>query len=90
MRQTGRSRSRFGAGARHAVATIPFVCGWLAAQSGTPPKHAVQDYPAHTESDKISIGAEYLVHSFSGGGELYIAKDYLVVEVALFLPRAKP
>ena len=34
--------------------------------------------------EKLSIGAEYLVHSFSSGREMFIAKDYLVVEVALY------
>jgi len=32
----------------------------------------------------VGVGAEFMVHSFSGGGQTFIAKDYLVVEVALF------
>jgi len=56
----------------------------LAAQYGTTPKASAQDYPARATLEKLSIGAEYLVHSFSRGRDMFIAKDYLVVEVALF------
>lgn len=38
----------------------------------------------HATLERLSIGAEYLVHSFSSGREMFIAKDYLVVEVALY------
>ncbi|MGA2576292.1 MAG: hypothetical protein ABSH24_09745 [Bryobacteraceae bacterium] len=58
--------------------------GILAAQDGTVPKTSAQDYPVHAKLQKLSIGAEYMVHSFSRGREMYIAKDYLVVEVALY------
>ena len=58
----------------------------LPAQYGTTPKPSAQDYPAHTTIEKLSLGAEYLVHSFSSGRDMFIAKDYLVVEVALFPP----
>ncbi|HXM42909.1 MAG TPA: hypothetical protein VN924_16770 [Bryobacteraceae bacterium] len=70
----------------HCRAALLFsaVAGTLAAQSGTTPKASVQDYPAHATAEKLSIGAEYLVHSFSSGREMFIAKDYLVVEVALY------
>jgi hypothetical protein len=67
-----------------AVLLLPAMAGVLAAQYGTTPKASEQDYPAHTKLAKLSIGAEYLVHSFSSGREMFIAKDYLVVEVALF------
>ncbi|HLY15892.1 MAG TPA: hypothetical protein VKR61_01650 [Bryobacteraceae bacterium] len=60
------------------------TAGALWAQSGTKPKASEQDYPAHVKLPELAIGAEYLVHSFGGGGEMYIARDYLVVEVALF------
>ena len=35
------------------------------------------------------MGAEFMIHSFSEGEASYIAPDYLVVEVALYPPRAK-
>jgi len=56
----------------------------MLAQHGTVPKTSAQDYPAHCKLDKLSIGAEYLVHSFSSGADMFIARDFLVVEVALF------
>ena len=71
-----------------APALLVLLAGAAAAQYGTPPKASAQDYPAHANLPKLAIGAEYLVHSFSGGRETYIARDYLVVEVALF--PAKP
>lgn len=60
------------------------MVGTLAAQSGTKPRASAQDYPAHAATERLAVGAEYTVHSFSGGDESYLAKDYLVVEVALF------
>jgi hypothetical protein len=68
----------------YGVALVPLLAGVLAAQSGTAPKASVDEYPVHARLEKLSIGAEYLVHSFSGGRETFIARDYLVVEVALF------
>jgi hypothetical protein len=38
----------------------------------------------------VGIGAEFMIHSFSGQGQMYIAKDFLVVEVALYPPEGKP
>lgn len=69
---------------RRAAPLAALFAGSLAAQYGTPPKASEQDYPVHTRADKLAIGAEYLVHSFSGGQESFIARGYLVVEVALF------
>jgi hypothetical protein len=67
-----------------AALSFSALAGLLAAQSGTAPKASAQDYPVHAKLEKLSIGAEYLVHSFSRGREMFIAKDYLVVEVALY------
>ncbi len=58
--------------------------GVLSAQTGTTPKASEQDYPVHAKLDRMSIGVEYLIHSFSSGRDMFIAKDFLVVEVALF------
>jgi hypothetical protein len=63
---------------------LPALAGALAAQYGTATKASAEDYPARAKLEKLSIGAEYLVHSFSSGRQMFIAKDYLVVEVALF------
>ena len=53
-------------------------------RTGTTPKTSAQDYPARAKLENLSIGAEYLVHSFSSGRQMFIAKNYLVVEAALF------
>lgn len=65
------------------VAFALLVTGVVTAQ-GTTPKASERDYPVHASLDGLSIGAEYLVHSFSGGRETFVARDYLVVEVAIF------
>lgn len=70
--------------AYRAALLLPALATALVAQSGTTPKAYAQDYPVHANLEKLSIGAEYLLHSFSSGREMFIAKDYLVVEVALF------
>jgi len=62
---------------------LPYAHAYLV-RSGTTPKPSSQDYPARAKLEKLSIGAEYLVHSFSSGREMFIARDYLVVEVALY------
>jgi hypothetical protein len=54
---------------------------------GTTPKAKADDYDAHAKSGGIEIGAEYMVHSFSRGEAMYIARDFITVEVALYLPK---
>jgi hypothetical protein len=54
---------------------------------GTTPKAKAGDYEAHAKSDDIEIGAEYMVHSFSRGNAMYVARDFLTVEVALYPPK---
>lgn len=62
------------------------ACWALLAQQGTQAKQKPANYPVHSQAGEIGLGAEYLVHSFSGGGNTFIAPDYLVIEVALFPP----
>ena len=57
------------------------------APRGTGPKPRAADYPAHTQAGQLAIGAEYMVHSFSGSGQTFVAEKFLVVEVALYPPR---
>jgi hypothetical protein len=59
----------------------------LAMGQGTEPKPKAEDYEVHGRSKEIAIGAEYMVHSFSGDGRTFIAKDFLIVEVALYPPK---
>jgi hypothetical protein len=66
------------------AALLAMLAAALQAQSGTAPKASPADYPARGSVAKLSIGAEYMMHSFSGGRQTFITKDYLVVEVALY------
>lgn len=61
-----------------------FALSCTALAQGTDPKAKAADYPVHAEAGPLSLGAEYMVHSFSGGKHTFIAQDYLVVEVALY------
>jgi hypothetical protein len=57
------------------------------AQGGTDTKPKPEDYEVHAQVNDIALGAEFMIHSFSGQGETYITPDFLVVEVALFPPK---
>jgi hypothetical protein len=59
----------------------------LACAQGTTPKPSAAEYPVHGEARGIAIGAEYMVHSFGGGEQMYVVENYLVVEVALYPPK---
>ncbi len=65
------------------------ACAAAWAQAGVPPKSGPEDYPVHAKAGDCAIGAEYLVHSFSSGGQTFVAPDYLVVEVAVFPAKNK-
>lgn len=68
--------------------TLLLACASAAlAQSGTDPKPRAEDYEVHGRSKDVAIGAEFMIHSFSGKDQTYIAKDFLVVEVALYPPK---
>jgi len=54
------------------------------AQQGTVPRPDVAAYPAHVQGDTFAIGAEYLAHTFSGGGQAFFTPHYLVVDVAFY------
>ena len=56
----------------------------LAFAQGTTPKPAPADYDVHLSDGPLDIGAEYMVHSFSNGEQMFIAERFLVVEVALY------
>lgn len=44
----------------------------------------VNEYPAHASWPRFEIGAEYLVHSIPADNGSLFARDYLVVEVAIY------
>lgn len=56
---------------------------------GTTPKPSPSEYPVYAVAGHNEIGAEYMVHSFSAGEAMYIAENYLVVEVAFYPPGKK-
>jgi hypothetical protein len=66
---------------RRAILSAAFLLG-LNAQDG--PRSKASDYPAHIALPRMEIGAEYLVHSIPAEKGDYFAKEYLVVEVAIF------
>ncbi|MBZ5593263.1 MAG: hypothetical protein LAP39_13560 [Acidobacteriia bacterium] len=53
-------------------------------------KEKPEDYPVHAASRATAIGAEYLVHSIPTHSQTFFARDYLVVEVAVFPARGEP
>jgi hypothetical protein len=61
----------------------------LAFAQGTDPKPKAEDYEVHAKLKQLEIGAEYMVYSFSGHGQTFLATDHLVVEVALFPPKGE-
>ena len=58
---------------------------------GTDPKLRPEDYPVHAAisvlGQPVALGAEFMVHSFSRGEEMYVAPEFLVVEVAFYPPK---
>ncbi|SRR5579864_3039652 len=53
-------------------------------------KDKATDYPVHAVAGKVAIGADYLVHSIPAGDQTFLAKDFLVLEVAVFPAFAEP
>jgi hypothetical protein len=62
-----------------ASAILPLLLGQDTAQRAKP-----SDYPVHARFPRFDLGAEYLVHNVPAEKGEYWAKEYLVVEVALF------
>jgi hypothetical protein len=62
-------------------------CAGVMLGQGTDPKPKPEDYEVHAQARDAAVGAEYMVHSYSLGEQTFIAKDYLVVEVALYPPK---
>jgi len=63
-----------------------FVTCFVSAQSDVTRQPA--DYPSHAAWPKFDIGAEYMVHSIPTPTGAVFARDYLVIEVAIY-PRNK-
>jgi hypothetical protein len=56
---------------------------------GTDPKPKAEDYEGHAKAGAVEIGAEFMVRSYSRGNAMYIANDYVTVEVALYAPKGE-
>ncbi len=64
---------------------------FCAARSGVAalePREKISDYPSHLDAGQFTLAADYMVHSFTNGKQMYFTPDFLVVEVAVF-PAAK-
>ena len=66
---------------RFAIASAAVL---LALHAQDAPRSKASDYPAHIALPTLEIGAQYLVHSIPGERGGYFAKEYLVVEIAVF------
>jgi hypothetical protein len=64
--------------------TVFYLSTALAFAQGTTPKPAPTEYEVHSQVGTLDLGAEYMVHSFSAGDQMFLAENYLVVEVALY------
>ena len=59
----------------------------LAFAEGTEPKKKATEYDVSAKADEVEIGAEFMVHSFSGEGQMFISENHLIVEVAFYPPK---
>jgi hypothetical protein len=64
------------------VALVLTLLPALLAQA--PARAKVSDYPAHGKLPAMEIGVEYLLNSIPLDKGMYLAKDHLVLEVAIF------
>jgi hypothetical protein len=48
------------------------------------PRSKISDYPVHAKLSAMEIGVEYLLNSIALDKGMYIARDHLVLEVAIF------
>jgi hypothetical protein len=70
---------------------VLFVLAAVAQAQGTTPKPAASDYPAQAVAGPFTFAADNLVHSVPTSRGVYLAPDYLVIEVAVYGPvSAKP
>lgn len=66
-----------------------FFLSWAVHAQGTVPKGTPEEYPVHAQAKSAALGAEFMIHTFSAGGQAYFIKGYLVVEVALYPPKGR-
>jgi len=56
---------------------------------GTKPKASASEYPTQGRFGNVEMGADYMVHSFGTGEQMFIAENFLIVEVAFFPPKGE-
>lgn len=64
------------------LATLLLAAGSHAQEPGPVSPRKIESYPARAQIGASWLGADFLVRSFGSGGQMYLAGDYLVVEVA--------
>jgi hypothetical protein len=64
--------------------TILWLSAGLAFAQGTKPKPSAAEYDVQIMYGSVDIGAEYMVHSYSNGENMFLAERYLVAEVAFY------
>jgi hypothetical protein len=62
-------------------------CAGLLFGQGSDPKPAADAYDVSAHTKDLTIGAAFMVHSYSLGEQMYVVPDYLVVEVAIYPPK---
>jgi hypothetical protein len=70
------------------AALVLLSASWLYGE--TEHKDKATDYPIHAIAGTVAIGADYLIHSIPAGDQTLLAKDFLVIEVAVFPAVAQP
>ena len=70
---------------------IFLLAGLLYADDGLAPRPKPEDFPVNEKTEKLAIGAEFMVHSFGRDSDRYVHEDYLTVEVGVYpMNRAAP
>lgn len=71
------------------LALLLLLAAGISYGQGTKPRENASAYPSHEKTDGFELGAEYMVHSINNSSLTYVARDFLVVEAAVF-PLRKP
>jgi hypothetical protein len=66
------------------IVSLAIAFAAAASAQGIANRPKASDYPVSATTEAVSIGAEYLVHSFSGKRSTYVARDHLVIEIGIF------
>lgn len=56
----------------------------------TDPRKSPEEYPVREKLERATLAAEYLVRTVSASGQSFMAGDFLVVEVAIYVTGGEP